>query len=376
MTALGALSVGLCVLMSAFLLAVSGPLRRANRFLAGFLLLTAIDLLGWTILLFPPGWQVWFPLRLPFGYLQMPLLCAYVRALCFPGQRSRADMTGGLAAILSAISLIPRARTILSPGLSPGGSTDQFVATGLDLAGNDVALHLQFYLYLAVMAVLLMRYRARRRETDDRAGQATLYWVATLLGISFAAHMMVVAKSWAWLGDDRQAYAWLQLCTGIVAVGVNCALTFVALTRQSLFVGIDMPPAKGRGRPVVPGSEFATIDAHALERLNRYMIEQEPFLDPALTVRRLARRTGIAERDLSALLNRHLGQHFFDFVNQHRVRRASALLADPTHADKTILEIAHEAGFNSKSSFNTAFSKHCGVTPTVFRRTGATAVTG
>ena len=371
MTALGALSVGLCVLMSAFLLAVSGPLRRANRFLASFLLLTAIDLLGWTILLFPPGWQAWFPLRLPFGYLQMTLLCAYVRALCFPRQRSGADVTGGFAAaILSAISLIPRARTILSPG----GNIDPFVATGLDLAGNDIALHLQFYLYLAIMAVLLVRYRAHRRETDDRAGQATLYWVATLLCISFAAHMLVLAKSWAWLGDDPQAHAWLQLCTGIVAVGVNCALTFVALTRQSLFVGIDMPPIKGRGRPVVPGSESAAIDADALERLNRYMVEQEPFLDPALTVRRLARRTGIAERDLSALLNRHLGQHFFDFVNQHRVRRATALLADPAHADKTILEIAHEVGFNSKSSFNTAFSKHCGVTPTVFRRTGATSV--
>lgn len=64
----------------------------------------------------------------------------------------------------------------------------------------------------------------------------------------------------------------------------------------------------------------------------------------------------------------HLNKHFFDFVNEYRIEKAKELLTHPERKEYTVLEILYEVGFNSKSSFNTAFKKRTGLTPTEYRR--------
>ncbi|WP_276965984.1 helix-turn-helix domain-containing protein [Chryseobacterium sp.] len=76
----------------------------------------------------------------------------------------------------------------------------------------------------------------------------------------------------------------------------------------------------------------------------------------------------IPVRELSLLINHQLGQHFYDFVNTYRIENAMNMLKDETKSKVTILEILYEVGFNSKSSFNTAFKKHTGTTPTLYRK--------
>ena len=66
---------------------------------------------------------------------------------------------------------------------------------------------------------------------------------------------------------------------------------------------------------------------------------------------------------MSSRLSRHL-----DFVNEFRIKEAKSILKDPSKKEFTVLEILYEVGFNSKSSFNTAFKKHTGLTPTQFRK--------
>ncbi len=67
------------------------------------------------------------------------------------------------------------------------------------------------------------------------------------------------------------------------------------------------------------------------------------------------------------LINHELGVRFFDFVNAYRIERAQALLETPA-ARSNLMGVMFDAGFNSKSSFNTAFKKHAGVTPSQYRR--------
>src|SRR3546814_11800288 len=76
----------------------------------------------------------------------------------------------------------------------------------------------------------------------------------------------------------------------------------------------------------------------------------------------------MGQRELSCLINQQLGVHFFDFVNRYRVEKAAAVLIDPAKHEMSVLEIASETGFNTKSSFNAAFSKHLGSTPTEYRQ--------
>lgn len=388
---LGVLSVGLCMLLSMFLLVANGSLKRANRFLAAFLLLTAIDMTGWIGPLLPPALQEILPYRLPLAFLQMPVLFAYGVALCFPARRSQPHVIAGmLASVASALSLAPQA--------------------GAQFAANSVALHLQFYVYILLMAALLRDYRRCYRQTYSHPQSLTFKWLALVVGVSFGAHTLVLLKSWAWHGQQPVAPV-LELVVALIAVAVSCALTLSAMLRQDLFLGIpvelsaaddpgiarvtdqaypdqngDAPSADhvltGQRFPTPPqtavvdtagaGAVPNTGNAEQVARVQAYMRQQEPFLDPSLTIRSLARRLGMGQRELSNLINQALGAHFFDFVNQHRVEKAAALLRDPANADAGILELAYAAGFNTKSSFNAAFRKHLGMTPSAYRQQACT----
>lgn len=98
------------------------------------------------------------------------------------------------------------------------------------------------------------------------------------------------------------------------------------------------------------------------------MAEEKPFLNSSLTIQDVSREIKIPVRELSLLINHQLGQHFYDFVNAYRIESAMGILKDTTKNKVTILEILYEVGFNSKSSFNTAFKKHTGNTPTYYRK--------
>jgi AraC-like DNA-binding protein len=77
---------------------------------------------------------------------------------------------------------------------------------------------------------------------------------------------------------------------------------------------------------------------------------------------------GISSRHLSQLLNERLGMSFFDYVNRLRVDEVKRLLSEPKLADRSILDLAFEAGFSSKSSFNSIFKRFTGQSPTAYRR--------
>ena len=98
------------------------------------------------------------------------------------------------------------------------------------------------------------------------------------------------------------------------------------------------------------------------------MTEEKPYLDFELTLQKLAIQVDIPERELSLLINHHLNKHFFDFINEYRINDAKILLKDPTKKELTVLEILYEVGFNSKSSFYTAFKKATNQTPTEYRK--------
>jgi AraC-like DNA-binding protein len=100
------------------------------------------------------------------------------------------------------------------------------------------------------------------------------------------------------------------------------------------------------------------------EKLAWYMESEKPYLDPDLSINDLAEKVDLHVKILSQVINKNMGLRFFDYVNKYRIRDAELLIEDPTDPKMTILEIMYQVGFNSKSSFNTAFKKFTGATPT------------
>ncbi len=102
------------------------------------------------------------------------------------------------------------------------------------------------------------------------------------------------------------------------------------------------------------------------QSLTALMDRHKPHLDSKLTAPDLAARLGVSSHHLSQILNLSLKCNFFDFVNGYRVSDFQKAVVQPENRHKTILAVALECGFHSKSSFNRIFKKETGTTPSRF----------
>ncbi|MDW3196812.1 MAG: helix-turn-helix domain-containing protein [Cytophagales bacterium] len=103
--------------------------------------------------------------------------------------------------------------------------------------------------------------------------------------------------------------------------------------------------------------------ASALERLEDIISAKQPYLDPKLSLRALAETIELHPNQLSWLLNDKIGKNFNDFINGYRLAAFQERAKDPSLGHLTLLGLALESGFSSKSVFNEFFKKHTGKTP-------------
>lgn len=101
------------------------------------------------------------------------------------------------------------------------------------------------------------------------------------------------------------------------------------------------------------------------------MRQQQLYLDPSLTMPKLAASIGVSPNYLSQTLNSFYQVSFFDYVNGMRVEFAKALLADENKQGMSIIDIAMESAFNSRSTFYAAFKQSVGMTPAQYRQAQA-----
>lgn len=103
------------------------------------------------------------------------------------------------------------------------------------------------------------------------------------------------------------------------------------------------------------------------ENVERVMNNQKPFTDPNLTLKKLADHIDLKPKELSGLINTAYQKNFYAFVNEYRLDEVKKLLVDKSYDHLTIVAIAEQAGFNSKSTFNSLFKKEVGMTPKEYK---------
>ena len=101
-------------------------------------------------------------------------------------------------------------------------------------------------------------------------------------------------------------------------------------------------------------------------QLEQYMSIEKPFLQANLSLRQLAKMLDIHPNNLSELLNEEVGKNFSEYINHYRVETFKTIAKDPKNAHLSLLGLAYESGFNSKTAFNTFFKKEMGMTPKQF----------
>ena len=104
------------------------------------------------------------------------------------------------------------------------------------------------------------------------------------------------------------------------------------------------------------------------QNLIELMENEKPYLNPDLNLKLLADKLKISSGYLSQIINKNEEKNFFEFINTYRVNAVIKKFNDPKLAHLSILGIAYDAGFKSKSTFNAAFKKIKGVTPSAFKK--------
>lgn len=104
------------------------------------------------------------------------------------------------------------------------------------------------------------------------------------------------------------------------------------------------------------------------DKLNVLMHNAKPFLDEDLALASLSAILEVPDKKLSTLLNQNMGTSFYDYINGHRVEEFKSRLATPDSNTYTLLAIAYDCGFKSKSSFNRVFKNTTGLSPSEYQK--------
>jgi len=106
----------------------------------------------------------------------------------------------------------------------------------------------------------------------------------------------------------------------------------------------------------------------AIQKVQLGMEVQKLFLKQNLNIDEFSKRINLPVKEVSAVINKHYGTNFFEFMNSYRVEEAKRLLGDAQHADMTVMDVLLHAGFNSKSAFHRFFNRLVGMSPTEYRK--------
>lgn len=216
---------------------------------------------------------------------------------------------------------------------------------------------------------------ARSALTDASSDRARLEWLTLLtrcLLVMWGVLVLSLLSTLAvpeWEGGVAIAagVAYLLAIYGLSAVAL-CRPEFLtppAVLAERVVAALTIPTAKYRKSALT-----AEDSARLLAKPDALMRREMLWRDSRLTLPQLAAGIGATPNDLSQALNEGRGVSFFDYVNGLRIDAVKAALRDPAQGDRSVLDLALDAGFNSKSAFNAAFKKLTGLTPSAYRAGG------
>ena len=291
-----------------------------------------------------------------FPFLQGPFLLAYVVALV--GMRQR--FTG-----LDYLHLLPFASFVLFMVLLNGLSIFSLADTDTTKLVNIFAvsdlfsalLLLSVPIYIA-WSLVIMRRASRVLQSPAESSRFRWIWSFVAgLGVVWIAAMAAAVLNHKQLAQPHMIFWALTI--------VVYVLGYLGLTRTTVFTAPEFEVLKNELQPKYQKSGLKPADAKALYKdLVTHVDNEQAYLDAEISLSGLARDLGYSTNHVSQVINEFDQCNFHDFINSRRVAEACQRLQQSREIN--LLELAMDVGFNSKSSFNRAFRRFAGVTPSEY----------
>lgn len=308
-----------------------------------------------------------YMIREPFILFIGPLINFYVYELTASRKIAPKDALHFLPFALLILFMIPAWTNIPSSYaafLHRNGSTIGTITWTL------IVLQYSYYWWKTI-SVLHQHRVAVESEFSNIEGK-TLSWLTFFLHLFGGFLLVLVLTIVVAFHSDRY-----DIIDTIISLGLSCTifvLGYNGLFQEEVFSLATSQnetdgPEKAR-RPRSPGAEelSSARNDESLKRLKEHLEKTKPYLNETLTLTELASQIGMTRNQLSFLINGASGENFYSFINRYRVEEVKRLIADPKKSNFTILSLAYEAGFPSKSSFHSVFKKLTGLTPTEYRK--------
>ena len=334
--------------------------KEANRLLAAILFFLSYRLLIQILRLFGLGrYDIWYYFMLDFSWVHGPLLYFYVKAHLIPNFKVRKNDLWHFVPFLIQIgfSIFLRIQNLYWEGTRESLSW-------LGYWGYVVWMNLSTIYFVASILIIIYATKAQGllkiKNLGDTISKGSTDWLKRVI-MAFKVYFLLVLTI---LLVDFLFLNKAQFTSYFYFTQFYYYPFFIGISGLTYWLGLEGYKRKDTKsfKPKITDEELEqlTIISNDLEAT---MKENKWFKDPELTVGTLASKMDIKPYLLTKCLNTIKRKKFSDYVNELRVRELQMLLQKPENAKYTLLSLAFEAGFNSKSSFNRAVKKHLGISP-------------
>jgi AraC-like DNA-binding protein len=249
-----------------------------------------------------------------------------------------------------------------------------------------------FFFYFALSYRTVHRHQRHIKDVFSNLEKVKLDWLRNLLlafGVIWVTALLRFLSAHGKVGYENKFLVPILLCLTIFLIG------WYALRQPEIFsdrwdklirendwksvavVSMEKNRQEEQARfKQPPKYKYSSLSERDIARHKDYLInyleQEKPYTDPDLKLQNLADHLGIPSYQLSQIINTELQQNFYELINSLRIEEAKHRLIDPAKQHNTIVAIAYDVGFNSKSTFNTAFKKYTRMTPSQFKKSQMT----
>jgi len=233
--------------------------------------------------------------------------------------------------------------------------------------------------YMIIALVVFRRYSAKIKNIYASLDKVNLYWLRFFTYTAMFVWSVVLLESLLTISgvDTHRYFLVVPLLTSIFVYATG----YIGLYKTEIFEQVEVRNNLKQAHEIQARRSLLQNEkkyeksglseekaSDMLKKLQQFMSEGKPYLNSNLTLNDLSEKLEISSHNLSEILNTQLNQNFFDFVNQYRIDEVKKNLADQKMDHLTLLSIAFDAGFNSKSGFNAIFKRYTNLTPSQYRQ--------
>ena len=363
-----ALGILQCIILGAFLLTTKRGNLKANRILGALVILFSFSISH--AVLYPLGIYQKFPhllmLNHPILFLFGPLFYFYQRTLIDKSFNiERKNLLHFLPFVIYVIILSPLYLQSAETKLEYlNGQLSRLAIFDYVVTPTQI---IQLLIYLLVINKELKLYHSKIKNSYSSLEKINLNWLQTFIKLFLAVYgLMTIVLILLFFGFNEFVYNYGAGLIGLIATVSIYAIGYKGLSQPEIFISFyDIERQQNEDVKIkIDESQKNEI----ISKLKSVMNEKKLFLNSDLTLKELADSISIQSYQLSKMLNDEMNQNFYDFVNGYRIEEVKRRLIDEDYSNLSILGIAFECGFNSKSVFNTVFKKNTNMTPSEFKK--------